>query len=202
MKELLKSLKEKQLIETEQHMILKHNFGGMAKELFKNQLKNSGKTSYGQRYSFEIKQFALTLHYYSPKAYDFVCKMFILPHPYSIRNWAASVDCDPGYLTNVINAIGGVVEKKPSMFEVVLIVDTMALHKGTFWDQKTKQYVGTVSYGTALPEPPEDLATEALVFMISSLTGHFKHPIAYILQDNCTVAVQGPIGKRLYWSST
>ena len=35
MKELLKSLKEKQLIETEQHMILKHNFGGMAKKLFK-----------------------------------------------------------------------------------------------------------------------------------------------------------------------
>ena len=53
---------------------------------------------------------------------------------------------------------------------------------------------------TAIPEPPEDLATEALVFMISSLMGHFKHPIAYVLQDKCDAAVQGTIDKRLYWS--
>ena len=195
MKGLLKYLKEQQLIADEQHLILKHNFGGMVQELFENQLKNSSKSSYGQRYSFETKQFALTLHYYSPKAYDFVHKMFALPHPSSIRTWAASIDCEPGYLSNVINAIGSIVEKKPYMSEVVLIVDAMALHKGTFWDQKTKQYVGTVNYGTAIPEPPEDLATEALVFMISSLTGHFKHPIAYVLQDKCAAAVQAQLIK-------
>ena len=36
----------------------------------------------------------------------------------------------------------------------------------------------------------ENLATEALVFMIAGLTGHFKHPIAYVLQDKCSAAVQ------------
>ena len=86
----------------------------------------------------ETKQFAMTLHYYSPKAYDFVHKMFALPHPSSIRTWAASVDCEPGYLTNVIKAIESVIEKKPLMSEVALIVDAMALHKGTIWDPKTK----------------------------------------------------------------
>ena len=70
MKDLLKSLKEKQLIAGEQHMLLKHNFAGMTKELFENQMKNTGKAIYGHRYSFKTKQFALTLHYYSPKAYD------------------------------------------------------------------------------------------------------------------------------------
>ena len=55
-----------------------------------------------------------------------------MPHPLSIRTWTASVDCEPGYLSNVINAIGSIVEKKPYMSEVVLIVDAMALHKGTF----------------------------------------------------------------------
>ena len=147
MKDLLKSLKEKQLIAGEEHMLLKHNFAGMTKELFENQRKNTGRATYGYRYSFKTKQFALTLHYYSPKAYDFVHKLLALPHPSSIRTWAASVDCEPGYLTNVINAISSVVEKKPSMSDVVLIVDAMALHKGIMWDQKAKQYVGTVNYG-------------------------------------------------------
>ena len=36
MKGLLKYLKEQQLIADEQHLILKHNFGGMVQELFEN----------------------------------------------------------------------------------------------------------------------------------------------------------------------
>ena len=79
------------------------------------------------------------------------------------------------------------------MSDIVLIVDAMALHKGTMWDSKAKQYVGTIDYGIVIPEPPEQLATEALVFMISSMTGHYKHPIAYILQDKCTAAVQAQL---------
>ena len=48
MKGLLKYLKEQQLIADEQHLILKHNFGGMAKELFENQLKNSSSPVMGK----------------------------------------------------------------------------------------------------------------------------------------------------------
>ena len=55
MKDLLKSLKEKQLIVGEQHMLLKHNFSGMTKELFENQMKNTGRTTYGYRYSIKTK---------------------------------------------------------------------------------------------------------------------------------------------------
>ena len=42
-----------------------------------------------------------TLHYYSPQAYDFVCQVFLLPHPTHIRSWAASVDCEPGFLKHI-----------------------------------------------------------------------------------------------------
>ena len=81
------------------------------------------------------------------------------------------------------------------MSDCVLIVDAMALYKGTTWDPKTKTYVGLVDYGTAKPEPEENLATEALVFMIASITGHWKHPIAYFLQDKCSAAVQAQLIK-------
>ena len=40
-----------------------------------------------------------------------------------IVHWAASVDCEPGYLTNVIQAIGKLAERKVCMKDVVLNVD-------------------------------------------------------------------------------
>ena len=55
---------------------------------------------------------------------------------------------------------------------------------------KIKSYVGTVDYGTAIPENEDELATEALVFMVVGMTGHWKHPIAYVLQNKCSAAVQ------------
>ena len=71
--QLFNSLEEKNLILEEQHSLLQHNFGGIAENLFQNQLKNvKCTTRHGYCYSEEIKQFAMTLHYYSPKAYDFV----------------------------------------------------------------------------------------------------------------------------------
>lgn len=46
------------------------NFADSVIDLFKNESKNSNKTT-GRRYTKEMKQLALTLHYYSPKAYNF-----------------------------------------------------------------------------------------------------------------------------------
>ena len=60
----------------------------------------------------------------------------------------------------------------------------------TVWDDASKCYVGLVDYGTAMPEPETTEATEALVFMVVGLTGHCKHPIAYVLQDKCLADVQ------------
>ena len=47
----------------------------------------------------------MILYYYSPKAYDFVCKVLLLPYPTSIRTWVASVDCEPGFFCDVIKLI-------------------------------------------------------------------------------------------------
>ena len=46
MEHLLKALKEKELVNDENHRLLDHNFGGtMAQEIFKNQAKNTATTS-------------------------------------------------------------------------------------------------------------------------------------------------------------
>ena len=52
------------------------------------------------------------------------------------------------------------------------------------------QYVDTVDYGTAVPEPVDTFAKEALVFMIVGMTEHQKHSIGYVLQDKRPTNVQ------------
>ena len=73
MMDLLQSLKDKQLILDEQLQNLNQNFGHVAQHLFVNYAKNVKKSNpHASHYSKETKQFAMTLHYYSPKGYDFV----------------------------------------------------------------------------------------------------------------------------------
>ena len=173
MVDLLKHLKKKQLIADYEHILITENFGSIAEELFQNQSLNSRKlTTFAHRYSDITKQIAMTLHYYSPKAYEFVRKILKLPHSSSIKHWATSVDCEPGYLTNVIQVIGQLAKKKVWMKDVVLVVDAMSIHKMTIYDKNRKSFVGLVDYGTAVPEADATEATEALVFMIVGLTGN------------------------------
>ena len=107
MKDLIAILKLKANIADQQAKVLKYSFSGATLELFSNQMMNQDNGSkHAHWYSTEMKQFAMTLHYYSMKAYDFVCKMFSLPHPASIHTWAGSVDCEPRYHTNVIKSWG------------------------------------------------------------------------------------------------
>ena len=98
MEELIKSPKNKQLVSSQQHNLLDHNFGGVSKCLFENQMENSQfKDKHSYCYNLETKQFAVTLHYYYTKAYQFVHNVFFLPRSSTIRSWAASVDYKPGF---------------------------------------------------------------------------------------------------------
>ena len=71
-------LKEKRIVSNHQHELLAHNFEGVSGHLFTDQASNA---KYGNKhssqYSLETKQFAVTLHYYSPKAYNFVHKVLM-----------------------------------------------------------------------------------------------------------------------------
>ena len=93
---------------------------------------------------------------------------------------------NPGFLTEIMHLVGENSKQHPNMKDIALIVDGMALRKGIVWNPKTKRYVGTINYGTAVPEVEDDLATEALVFLIVGLKSHFKHPVAYFLQNKCS----------------
>lgn len=74
MSELFKTLQKVNLIDKDSLMTLKHRFEGNDFEIFANQLRNKDWKAYGYRYFDELKQFAFSLHYSSPKAYLF-CRL-------------------------------------------------------------------------------------------------------------------------------
>lgn len=74
LKDLLKNIRNQGMLSAEYEDIMLDKFGGMSAEIFKHELKNIGRKPKGRRYSTDIKEFALTLHYYSPKAYAF-CRL-------------------------------------------------------------------------------------------------------------------------------
>ena len=117
----------------EQSEALRNNFGEMTREIFKNEAKNSSKTE-GRRYTEQIKQFAVSLHFYSPKAYKFVRKAFHLPSPSTIRSWATTVECEPGFLKQVINHLQNNLPEDNK--DCVLLVDEMSIESDVLWDAR------------------------------------------------------------------
>jgi hypothetical protein len=72
MKDLILHLQEKLVISTEQAGILHAAFDNLQLSIFQNAKDNLSSTPTGRRYSDEVKESALTLYFYSPKAYRYV----------------------------------------------------------------------------------------------------------------------------------
>ena len=61
-----------------------------------------------QKYNPTLRSFALTLAFYSPKAYSFVRNTFnrSLPHLATISKWYKTVDGSPGFTQEALVALG------------------------------------------------------------------------------------------------
>lgn len=181
MAQLIAMLKKRNCMNDNLESVLQEHFSGFALDFIVTQLKNSGAKKQSRRYSELTKQFALTLHFYSPRAYRFVRSMFLLPHPSILRGWVSSVNCEPGYLKEVFNYLKHNTSEKRYLKECALIFDSMSIRKQLVWNSSKKVYSGYVDLGSIVNIDAEELATEALVFQIVSYTEKFKCPIAYFL---------------------
>ena len=177
----------------EQSQSFMSNFGHMTKSIFKNEQKNQTYTT-GCRYIEEIKQFAISLHFYSPKAYKFVRKSLHLPHPSTIRSWASSINCEPGFLNNVIEHLQITLEDDNK--DCIILVDEMAIKKEVLWDAKNKKFAGNTNYGPILAEEQDTIAHNALVVMAVGLQKPWSYPIAYFLVNHMDSKIQAQIIKE------
>ena len=189
-KGLLKKLESMKHLDADQTQRLLSNFGHLTRDLFTNELKNSKKGK-NSRYSDSIKQFAVSLHFYSPRAYEYVRKSLHLPCSATIRAWAAAIQCEPGFLTDVIEHLQNTL--KDDEKDCILLVDEMAIKKEVIWDVKNKKFAGHTDYGPILAEEPDSIATNALVVMAVGLKRPWFHPVAYFLVDRITSKMQAQI---------
>lgn len=141
-----------------------------------------------------IKAFALTVHFYSPRAYDYIRKVFFkkLPAPSTMRKWYQTINGEPGMCTEALNALKMKVDEakvKNKKVVCALLFDEMAIKKQIEWDKNKKKFTGYVDYGTRI-EKKESLpeAKEALTFMLNCINDRWKIPIGYFLVNGVTSA--------------
>ena len=67
--ELFDDLTSRKLINNDAASRLNENFSGLTLELIKNHFYNQDRDPRGRRHNDEVKKFALTLNFYSPRAY-------------------------------------------------------------------------------------------------------------------------------------
>lgn len=183
LKEILNTLSQKSYITEENENILSC-IGVQNRELVKRQILKS-KTGHMPKlkYSPELRAFALTLHFYSPKAYNFVRKTFstCLPATSTLRKWYQSVDGKPGFTKEAIDAIKIKATESKQKLYATIIFDEMAIRSGVEYHPQGRRYYGHVSFGTSLETDCQDEAKEALVFLLVPINASWKIPIGYFL---------------------
>ena len=136
----------------------------MKRLVTQTQKKNPG------AYPKELRSFAMTLKFYSAKAYKYVRESFDLglPHPSVVRSWYNVMDGEPGFTKETLTALQAKVSTgKRDGHKVVgsLMLDEMSIRKHVQWDSKAEKYRGFVDLGTDIDDDSLPEATEALVFM-------------------------------------
>lgn len=164
---------------------------GALQELVANEAKNKGKKT-GTRYSSRIRSFAFTIFYYSPRAYRYLRTVFHLPSPRTIRRWLESVNCQPGFLVDVVDSIS----HKDGNKLYNLVVDGMSIRERLIFDKTSNCVRGYADYGGGISSDDKKLAREALVFLLVPVTGSTRHPIAYFLIDKITADAQASLVRQ------
>lgn len=142
--------------------------------------KNNGK-AISRKYSLKLRRFALTLHFYSPKAYEFVRNEFntVLPHSRTLGKWYSHVGADPGFTQESLNMLTLKAKNSDKPIYCALMIDEVAIRQHVEWDGL--KYHGYVNIGGAIESDSMEVATECLVFMVVCVNELWKLPVGYFL---------------------
>ena len=106
LKSVVQCLKKRGLISLSCQDQLEQSLSGVPLHIMKR-LTSNKRSGRGCKYPAELKSFALTLQFYSAKAYEYVRKTFnlALPHQAQIRKWYSKVPAEPGFTETAFTAI-------------------------------------------------------------------------------------------------
>ena len=184
--DIIVDLRKQNLISENCSNLLSSTCSGIPEQLMRRIVSQKAKKPTRASYPDELKSFALTLSFYSTKAYNYVRKCFklALPHPSTLRQWYSGLNCQPGFTEEAFRALSVRVKEATSSGKQVicsLMLDEMAIRKQIEWNGE--KFVGYVDIGTDIDDDSAPVATEALVFMVVALNDNWKIPVAYFMID-------------------
>lgn len=178
LKHVLRVLKEKHLLNETQADVT-NTLGGSKSAMFKRFIKKQTNQPVPKQYEAALRSFALTLHYYSPRAYEYVRREIglCLPHVKTISSWYRTVHGNPGISIEGIESIKKRVKNTNYMLFGSLQFDEMSIREHLEYDGT--KFNGYIDLGTDIYCEDTTLAREALVFMVTCINSAWKIPIAY-----------------------
>ena len=149
---VVESLKENHLVSNACADVLETTFAGASRDLMKRIVSQKANKKPGAS-TAELRSFAMTLKFYSAKAYKYVRNTFDLglPHPSTIRTWYGAVNADPGFTKAAFSALSAkVLAAKRDGQDIIcsLMLDEMAIRKHVDWDGE--KFRGYVDIGTGV----------------------------------------------------
>ncbi|XP_052737630.1 uncharacterized protein LOC112053250 isoform X1 [Bicyclus anynana] len=147
------------------------------------QLKH-GKRPRGRKYSLKEKILCLTILKQSPKGYNLLKKLFVLPSKRTLQKLLSYVVMKPGINLHIIENLKKAVRKLPMEKRLCsLIFDEVALSPGLYYNTSCKEIIGFEDFGY---KKTKKIADHALVIMIKSIKGKFKQPISFTFCQSAT----------------
>lgn len=124
------------------------------------------------------------LNYHSPAAYEFAKAQLSsgndLPSKSTITQWYQAVEYGPGISFTALNILNHKVNEAETDGKRLfcnLVMDEMYIRKQLF-TEKNGTLGGKVDVGFDIGAKQE-LATEALMFLVTALNGHFRVPVSH-----------------------
>lgn len=190
---VIEVIKNKSFI-SEQSLEVLRNCSGGVPDLLKRQAAKMSKCKSTLKYSPELRSFALTLNFYSPKAYQYVRKVFdtCLPHPRTLEKWYHSVEVVPGFTEPAFVTLKSRVDaanEQGKQIYCALVMDEIAIRQHVEWDGN--KYHGYIDMGTKLDDDTLPVAKEALVFMVVALNSSWKMQVGYFLINGLAANERG-----------
>ncbi|KAL4126973.1 hypothetical protein QTP88_011171 [Uroleucon formosanum] len=177
---IISSLKDNNLINEDTSTLLLDNFGEN-KHLISRLAKKNARITPTKKYCPELRRFAISLHFRSVSAYNFVRKEFntILPHPRTLGKWYSNINCESGFTTEALNTLALKCRITLKPVYCALVMDEMAVRQHVEWDGTN--YHGYVNVGESICNETMEKAKEALVFLVVALNEAWKIPVGYFL---------------------
>lgn len=139
-----------------------------------------------KQYNDAIRSFALTTHFYSPRAYNFIRNKFNhhLPDVSCMRSWISNCTGfqEPGICIEGIKFLGDIADEMKSKnkeFICSMSFDEMHIRRHVQWSDAKKKFQGFISYGKKDDDGEIPVAQQALVFLITGVNFKLSIPIAY-----------------------